>query len=62
MTLHSQTVPCPSCGAPVGEPCRAITSHRVTDTHSARHRAADRRPRENRPDLTPTENRPQETL
>ena len=27
---------CPTCGAEKGKPCRARTTHRVTDTHAAR--------------------------
>ena len=29
-------VECPKCGAKAGDRCRALTSNRVTDTHTAR--------------------------
>lgn len=29
-------VPCPTCGAKPNDPCRAITSGRVSDSHAAR--------------------------
>lgn len=32
-------VACPTCGAKPDEPCRAVRSGRVTDTHSARQAA-----------------------
>lgn len=37
MTVQwSRDVACPTCKARVGEPCRALTSRRATDTHTAR--------------------------
>lgn len=32
-------VPCPKCEASADEPCRSLTTHRVTDTHAARRSA-----------------------
>lgn len=29
---------CPKCGAAAEEPCRSLSTHRVTDTHAARIR------------------------
>ena len=34
--LPGCSVPCPTCGSPVGKKCRALTSGRSTDTHVAR--------------------------
>lgn len=32
-------VPCEKCGAKSDEPCRSLTTRRVTDTHLARRNA-----------------------